>query len=150
MLIYLNFLECLDAQILENLVKTLRDVQFLFEDRDHHMDAHSNPDLRLDSVGRRAGKALDPEILFDPLEEQFHLPAAFVEQGNGQRRQRKVARRVSEKALGLGIEIADAAQPVWISLLAVEGLQENDLIGAHASGGIHHLLRLQPHILQGA
>jgi hypothetical protein len=109
-LIYLNFLECIDAQILENLVETLRQVQFLFEDHDHHVDAHSNPDLRLDSVGRRAEKALDPEILFDPLEEQFHLPAAFVEQGNGQRRQRKVVRQVNEKALRLGIEIADAPQ----------------------------------------
>jgi len=130
-------------------VETLRQVQFLFENRNHHIDAHSNPDLRLDSVGRRAEKALDPEILFDPLEEQFHLPAAFVEQGNGQRRQRKVVRQVNEKALRLGIEIADAPQPVWISLLAVEGLQANDLICTHAGGGIHHHLRFQPHILHG-
>ena len=130
-------------------METLRQVQLLFEDCYQNIDAHGDPDLRLDSVGRRAEKALDMEILLDPLEEQFHLPPAFVKQGNAHGRQGKVVRQVDEEPLRLGVEIADTTQPVWISLLAVEYLQANDLIGAHASGEIH-FLRQQPHILEGA
>jgi hypothetical protein len=129
-------------------VEILQQVQFIFENCDHHVDAHSNSDRCLESVGRRIEKILDPEILLDPLEKQFYLPSAFVEQGNGKRRQSKMDRQANENALHLGIEIAEAAQPAWISPPAVEGLRANDLIGAYASGGINNLMRLQWHMLQ--
>ena len=64
-------------------MKTPWQVQFLFENRYQHIDAHRNPDLRLDSVGGPAEKTLDTKILFDPFEEQFDLPPALVEQSNG-------------------------------------------------------------------
>jgi len=130
-------------------VKAPVQIQFLFEYRDQYVNAHGNPDLRFDRVGRCTEKAFDPEILFDPLEEEFDLPAAFVEQGNSQRRQCKVVCQVYKEALRLEIEIPDAAQPIWISFLTVEDFQTNDLIGAHPRRGIH-LLRLHSHILQGA
>jgi hypothetical protein len=47
-----------------------------------HVNADGNPDLRLDSVVGRAEKVLDPQVLLDPLEEQFYPPAAFVELGD--------------------------------------------------------------------
>jgi len=94
-------------------VEALLQVQFFLEDRDQPINAHSIPDLCLDCIGTRSEKALDQEILFDPL-EQFQLPAIFEEPGNGQRWRHKVVRQINEKALCLGIEIADTTQPVWI------------------------------------
>ena len=64
-------------------MKTPWQVQFLFENRYHHINAHRNPYLRLDSVGGSAEKTLDSKILFDPFEELFYLPSALVEQSNG-------------------------------------------------------------------
>ncbi len=34
------------------------------------------------------------QMLFDPFKEQFYLPAAFIQQGNGEGRQKKA---ISEK-----------------------------------------------------
>ena len=44
-------------------------------------------DLGHDGVFAGSKKALDFEILFDPLEEDFNLPALFVNSGNDRRRQ---------------------------------------------------------------
>jgi hypothetical protein len=49
--------------------------------------------LGLHGVLRCAIEGLDPQVLFDPFEEQFHLPAAFVDLGNGQSRKREVVRQ---------------------------------------------------------
>ena len=38
----------------------------------------SDPDLRHDGISGGSEEALDLEILLDPLEEQFDLPASFV------------------------------------------------------------------------
>jgi hypothetical protein len=42
--------------------------------------------LRLHGIFGRAEEALDPEMLFDPFEEQFDLPAALVERAREMRR----------------------------------------------------------------
>ena len=47
-----------------------------------HVNTDGNPDLCLDCVVSCAEKMLNPQVLLDPFEEQFHLPAAFVELGN--------------------------------------------------------------------
>ena len=53
------------------------------------MNRDGNPYLGLHGVFGRAEEGLDMQVLFDPFEEQFHLPAAFVELCNGDRWQRK-------------------------------------------------------------
>jgi hypothetical protein len=40
--------------------------------------------LRFDGVFGRAEERLNAQVLLDPFEEQFHLPAAFVELGDGE------------------------------------------------------------------
>ena len=51
-------------------------------------DGHKNvnrdgdPDLGLDGILGGTIKGLDPEMLFDPLEKQLHLPAAAIKIGN--------------------------------------------------------------------
>lgn len=38
-------------------------------------------------------ECLDTQVLFNPFEEQFHLPAAFAKLGDSDRRQRKGYRK---------------------------------------------------------
>ncbi len=54
---------------------TLRPV---FEQRDEKKSNHGNAYLSHDGIQGGAQKRFDLEVLFDPLEEEFHLPAAFV------------------------------------------------------------------------
>ena len=49
--------------------------QALADDGDEHIDTDGNPDLSLHSILWGTGKALDTQVLLDPFEEQFDLPA---------------------------------------------------------------------------
>ena len=62
-------------------------MKLLFDDSDQHVRTDGAPDLRLHGILAVADEALDLQMLLDPLEEQFDLPAALVQSGNGQRRQ---------------------------------------------------------------
>ena len=64
--------------------------QLFSQDRHQGVDTHGDPHLSLHRVGAVAEKVLDPQVLLDPFEEQFHLPAALVELGDGQRRKLEV------------------------------------------------------------
>ena len=50
----------------------------------------SDPDLRSDGVFAGSEEALDLEILLDPLEKEFDLPAALVDGGDRRSRQREI------------------------------------------------------------
>ena len=52
-------------------------MQFFFDDSDEHVGGHGAPDLRLHRVLAGAKKFLDAQMLFDPFEEQLHLPTAL-------------------------------------------------------------------------
>jgi len=49
----------------------------LFQDGQQKVNDHSDPDLGLNRVGGRTVKGLDPEVLFNPLEEQLDFPPSF-------------------------------------------------------------------------
>jgi hypothetical protein len=49
----------------------LRQLQFFLQDRHQHVDAHRDPNLSFDCVDRVSVEALDPQMLLDPVEEQF-------------------------------------------------------------------------------
>ncbi len=55
-----------------------------FDDGNQHVSRHGAPDLRLDGVLAVAQELLDSQVLFDPFEEQFDLPAVLVERCDGQ------------------------------------------------------------------
>ena len=54
----------------------------LFEAGDQEVDANGNPYLGFDGIFTRPEEGLNPQVLFNPLEEQFDVPTAFVERGN--------------------------------------------------------------------
>ncbi len=54
-------------------------MQTFFGDGNQHVSAHRNPELSLHSVLAGAQESLDAQMLLDPFEEQFHLPALVVQ-----------------------------------------------------------------------
>jgi hypothetical protein len=95
-LIQWDFLERGDAQNLQKIVKRKLHGQILFDDRDERINRHGYPDLRPHRVLRCSVKRLDPEILFDPPEEQFNLPAELIELGDRLGGLKKVVRQKSQ------------------------------------------------------
>ena len=63
-------------------------------------------------------------MLLDPLEEEFHLPAAFVERADGGGRKREVVGDEDQRLAGLGVLAADAPQKFGVILTGVEPSRE--------------------------
>ncbi len=69
-----RFFEHAHAQNLKNFVECRFGVQALFGDRYQCIDTDSYPQLGADGVGTGAVKGFDPQVLFEPTEEQLDLP----------------------------------------------------------------------------
>ena len=61
-------------------------MKLLFDNGNQHISGNSAPDLRLHRILAVADETLYAQVLLDPFEEQFHLPATLVERSNRQRR----------------------------------------------------------------
>lgn len=88
--------------------------------------------MRLHRVFRCAVKLLDPQMLLDPLEEEFHLPAAFVQSADGGGRKGEVVGDEHQSLAGLGVLEADAPQNFGVSLTGVETVQRDGLVANDA------------------
>jgi hypothetical protein len=51
-------------------------------DRNKHVSGDPNPDLRLHGILACAQECFDSQMLLDPFEEQFDLPALTIQIGN--------------------------------------------------------------------
>ena len=69
-------------------------------------------------------EGVDPQVLLDPLEEQFHLPALFVDLRDGQCRKHEIVAQECQLFVGFGIVVADSAQRVRIDRGRLEGQQD--------------------------
>ena len=77
-------------------MKTVGQIQALFENRDQHVSADRDPDLRLDGVLAGAQKRLDSQMLFYPFEEQLYLPSLPIKCGDHLGLERKVVGQESQ------------------------------------------------------
>lgn len=82
-------------------------------------------------------KGLDPEVLFDPFEEEFDLPAASIDTRDCQWRQGEVIGQKREILSGLGIVISDAPKSVRVVLGGVKRAQDDGLVADDSSRSIH-------------
>ena len=112
-------------------------MQTLFENGDEQINGDGDPDLGAHGVGAGAVKGFDAQMLLDPFEEQFDLPAAAIELGDGQRRHGEVVGQEDQRFAGFGIAIADAAQRVGIIVLGVQAGQHHGLVETQAGGFVH-------------
>ena len=86
-------------------------------------------------------------MLFDPLEEEFHLPSLFVKLGDGDGGQQKVVGQKHQGFVGLGVVISHSAELVGIIPGRLRNGQENGLI-AHDPGGFVHRMGVEPAAFQ--
>src|SRR5947208_7089727 len=105
-----GFFENRDAQDLKNFVQAEIEMQPFLEDGHQDINADGDPDLDFDSILRSTVKGLDPEMLFDPAEKQFHLPACTIQLGNGQSGKMKFVGEENEPQVFLGIKVVDATK----------------------------------------
>ena len=112
-------------------------MKFFLNNGNEHVGGHGAPDLRLDCVLAVAKKLLDAQVLLDPFEKQFHLPAAFVQRSDGQGRQACVVGQEDQSLLGLGIFEPDTAQVFGIVFGDVVPVQCNGLIADDAACPVH-------------
>lgn len=111
-------------------------MQTLFYNGDQNICGYGNPYLRLDGILGCAEESLDSKMLFDPFEEEFHLPSAFVKSADCQSWKRGVVGK-EHQASSVGICISDTSKPLWIALLGVENQKIDQLIAHHAGAAIH-------------
>ena len=102
-----------------------------FENR--HQDVHrdGDPDLGFDGVLGSPEERLDPQVLLDPFEKQFDLPAGLVKQGDAFRRKGKIVGEKREGLSLLDVEKPDASELVGVIFRRVEAGQCDRLVGFH-------------------
>jgi hypothetical protein len=147
-----RFLQERHAQNLQNSVEVRLDSQTPARDRYEQVNRHGAPDLGLHRVLRRTVKRLDPQVLFDPFEEQLDLPAAAVEVRDGFRVQLEVVGQEDQSLVVVGVVKRNPAQMRRITLPRIERLQHDRLVAA-CSGRLVGRMRIQPperEVLPGA
>ena len=112
-------------------------MQTFFQNGDEPINGDGGPDWDAHRVGRRAVKSFDAQMLLDPFEEEFDLPAAASEFGAGQRRHGKVVGQEDQRLARFGIAIAAAPPRVGIIVLGLQAGQPHGLVEAPAGGFIH-------------
>ena len=96
-------------------------MQAFFQNGDEQINGDGAPDLGAYRVGTGAIKGFDAQMLLDPFEEQFDLPAAPIELRDGQGWHGEVVGQEDQCPVGDGIAIADAAQRGGIIVFGPSG-----------------------------
>ena len=112
-------------------------MQTFLDDGNQYVGAHRNPDLRFHRVFARAQEGLDAQVLFDPLEEQFHLPALAVQIGNEFGLQSKVVGQKRDAFAGFVLD-HHAAQRLRVILARMKQRQHAGLIAHNRCGAALH------------
>jgi hypothetical protein len=89
--------------------------------------------LCFDGILRGAEKCLDTQVLFDPFEKQFHLPATFVKLSDGQSRKLKIVGEEPKAPVVLFVIENDVTQILWIVVGRFDACKPNGLITAYMS-----------------
>ncbi len=112
-------------------------MQTFFQNGDEQVNGDGAPDLGAHRIGRRAVKGFDAQMLLDPFEEEFDLPASAIELGDGQRWDGKVVGQKDQHLAGFGIAITDASQRGGIIVPGIQAGHHDSLVEAQAGGFVH-------------
>ena len=123
-----------------------------FQTGDHEINTYGDPNLGLHGVLGYAKKCLDAEVLLNPLEEQFDMPAAFVNGRDSQGGQGEVVAQENQPLSSCSIAIANAPELVGVLAFAFGDFQSDDLVATDAAGSVHGLggTNVEPHVAFGA
>ena len=92
-------------------------MQTFFQNGDEQINGDGAPDLGAHRVGAGAIKGFDAQMLLDPFEEEFDLPAAPIQLRDGQRRDGEVVGQKDQRLARFWIAITDATQRDGIIVL---------------------------------
>ena len=112
-------------------------MQTFFQNGDKQIDGDGTPDLGAHGVGAGAIKGFDAQMLLEPFEEQFDLPASPIQSRDGQRRHGEVVGQKDQGFARGGIAITDAAQRVGIIVLGRQAGHHHGLVETQAGGFIY-------------
>src|ERR1039457_3417886 len=112
-------------------------MQTFFQEGDEQINGDGGPDLGAHRVRTGAVKSFDAQMLLEPFEEQFDLPAALIELDDGQRRHGEIVGQEDQRPAGFGIAIADAAQGIGIVALGIKTGRQHGLVETQAGGFVH-------------
>ena len=118
-------------------MKAIGQSETFFGNGDQHISADRDPDLRLDRVLGSTKKRLDPQMLLDPFEEQFDLPALAVQVCDQFGLESEV---VGQKRNTFARLVLDhhAAQRDGIVLAGIENRQHTGLVANNVRVGAIH------------
>ena len=85
-----GFLKKRCGEDLQNCVERVMESEAFFENGNQNVNGNRDPDLGFDAVGRGTKEAVDSEVLFDPFEKEFDLPASSIEGSDSERRQEEI------------------------------------------------------------
>ena len=111
-------------------------MKLLFDDSDQHIRGDGAPDLRLHGILAGTQKTLDAQMLLDPFEEQFHLPATLVECRNRQWRQRRIVGQEHQQLARFGVVEPNTPEVLGVVLGDVTSVEANRLIADHTGCSI--------------
>src|SRR6516162_6642156 len=109
----------------------------LFENRHQQVNRNGNGNLGAHGIFAGTVESFDPQMLFDPFEEQLDLPARAVDLRYRQRRQAEVVGQKYQRLTRLGIAIADAANHLGIGALNIETVQNHRLVETQTGAFVH-------------
>lgn len=105
----------------------------LIETSHQKVNAECDPDLCAHGVFGRAKKRFDAQVLFDPLEEEFNLPAVLVDRGNRKSGEIEVVCKKDQPFPGFRIYITDTSQSSGKVPLSLFGSEADSLVAPQAS-----------------
>lgn len=126
-----------DADDLKDLMEVVGQLVFLFGDGDQEVGADGRPDLGADRIGRAPQKVAQPQVLLDPAEKQFDLPAATVEQAERLRGQIKAVGEEDDREPVFFVVGLDPAQRRFEAPPGPLGLQLHGLVRPQPQGAVH-------------
>jgi len=112
-------------------------MEFFLHDSNQHIHRQGDPDLGEDRVFGGSVERFDSQVLFEPAEEEFHLPAAAIEVGYRNGRDCEVVGQEDKEFVCFGIDKLDEAQLVWIVPACVEVDEHDSLVAAKSNVAIH-------------
>ena len=132
-----DFLQAGETHNLQNLVQAVGLRVFLLGDGDEQVGADRSPDLNADPVGFVAEKPTQAQVLFDPSEKQFDLPAAPVNLGDRHGGQVKGVCEEDEGDAALGIPITDPSKRIGVVVTTSGRVQSDGLVAPQACGLVY-------------
>ena len=120
-------------------------MEFFLHNGYQHIHRKGDPDLGENRVFGGAVKGFDPQMLFEPTKEEFYLPAAAIQIGHSNSRNREVVGQEDKTPGRFRIDKLDQAQFVRIIPMRVE-VDEHDGLVAMQSGVAIHRMGVEPSI----